>query len=78
MSKKNRKYGFPYNYDHLTPLHKFVNTKLNKVFLFYKDGNNLFAVEKADSVQQRVMLNETSFNNLLGALDKHGWTEVKV
>lgn len=76
MKSKNKSYGFPYNYSGQKPLHKFVNTVNNREMLFYKDGTKFALLEKRDGVQQRVLIDETSFSNMLGFLDRNGWNEV--
>jgi hypothetical protein len=78
MSKKNKKYGFPYDLARAKLLHKFVNPKLNKTMSFYIEGINYFAVETCNEHQQRVPLDDVMFGRMLGAMDKYGWDEVKV
>lgn len=78
MKSKNKSYGFPYNYSNQKPLHKFVNIVNSREMLFYKDGTKFALLEKRDGVQQRVLIDETSFNNMLGFLDRNGWKEIAV
>lgn len=76
MRSKNKSYGYPYNYSNQKPLHKFINQVSNKEMLFYKDGTKYAILEKRDGVQQRVLIDETAFNNMLCILDRNGWNEV--
>lgn len=75
MKSKNKSYGFPYNYSNQKPLHKFINGTTNIEMLFYKDGTKYALLEKRNGTQQRVLLDEVSFNNMLGFLDRNGWNE---
>lgn len=78
MKSKNKSYGFPYNYSNRRPLHKFVNETNAKTFTFYTEGSQFALVEQKDKIQQRVLLDETAFNNMLGFLDRNGWKEIAV
>lgn len=76
MSKKNKHYGFPYDYSSKKPLHRF--RKGDVEMLFYDESIGYTMLQKSPDHQQRVALNELSFNNMLGMLDKNGWLEVRV
>ncbi len=76
MSKKNKHYGFPYDYSSKKPLHRF--RKGDVEMLFYDESRGYTMLQKSPDHQQRVALNELSFNNMLGMLDKNGWLEVRV
>lgn len=78
MKSKNKSYGFPYDYSNRRPLHKFVNDFNAKTFTFYTEGTKYALLEQKDKVQQRVLLDETAFNNMLGFLDRNGWKEIAV
>lgn len=75
MSKKNKSYGFPYDYSSKKPLHIF--SKGDTKMFFYSEARSYTMLQKSPDQQQRVTLNELSFNNMLGMLDKNGWTEVR-
>lgn len=76
MSKKNKSYGFPYDYSSKKPIHHF--RKGDAEMFFYTEGRSFCMLQKTKEQQQRVTLNELSFNNMLGMLDKNGWTEVRI
>ena len=76
MSKKNKPYGFPYDYSNKKPLYRF--TKGSVEMLFYTEGNNYTLLQKVDGKQQRVHLNDVTLNNMLGMLDKNGFHQVSV
>mgnify|MGYP003336965863 FL=1 len=76
MSKKNKHYGFPYDYSSKKPLHRF--RKDDAEMLFYSENRGYIMLQKTPNQQQRVALNELSFSNMLGMLDKNGWTEVRI
>ncbi len=76
MSKKNKHYGFPYDYSAKKPLYKFIRGSVE--MLFYQDGANYALVQKVDGKQQRVHLNDSTLNNMLGTLDKNGFQQVSL
>jgi len=76
MKSKNKNYGFPYDYSFKKPLHVFINETNNKSISFYEDGTKIALVEKSDNSQQRVLIDSTSFTNMLGFLDRNGWKEI--
>lgn len=78
MKSKNKSYGFPYNYSNRRPLHKFISETNAKTYTFYTEGSKYALVEQVDKTQQRVLLDEVSFNNMLGVLDRNGWKEIAV
>lgn len=76
MSKKNKHYGFPYDYSKKTPLYKFRKGDIE--MNFYRDGLGYALVQKVDGQQQRVALNDVTLNNMLGMLDKNGFREIAI
>jgi hypothetical protein len=76
MSKKNKHYGFPYDYSFKKPIHKF--RKDNIEMTFYSEGNSYALLQKNNDHQQRVVLTDVAFNNMLGILDKNGFREIAI
>lgn len=78
MSKKNKHYGFPYDYSKRTPIHKFRNDSIGSEMSFYREGSFYALLQKTHDHQQRLILNDITFNNMLGMLDKNGWREISI
>ena len=76
MSKKNKHYGFPYDYSKRKPIHRFP--KEDTEMLIYTEGRNFVMLQKTPTHQQRVILNDINFNNMLGMLDKNEFKEIAV
>lgn len=76
MSKKNKPYGFPYDYSNLKPLHHFVNDNGSQI-KFYRDATRLVMLQITNEQQQRLFLDSTTMNNMMTRLDKTGWKELR-
>ena len=76
MKSKNKHYGFPYNYDSQKPIHKFVSPSNTNVYTFYKEGVKYAMLQKSEQGQQRVLLDDLGFSNMLTFLDRNGWNEI--
>jgi hypothetical protein len=76
MKSKSKNYGFPYDYSYQKPLHVFINEQTKKQVSFYQDGQKIAIVERDNNRQQRVLVDENAFNNMLGILDRNGWKEI--
>jgi len=76
MSKKNKQYGFPYDYSNKKPLYRFRKGSIEMNFYVEPKGYTL--LQKVDGKQQRVELNDTTLNNMLGMLDRNGFQQVTV
>lgn len=77
MSKKNKKYGFPYDYSKLKPIHSFVNDAGSQI-KFYLDATRYVMLQITNGQQQRLFVDSTTMNNMMSRLDKTGWKEVSV
>lgn len=77
MSKKNKKYGFPYDYSKLKPIHSFVNEQGGQI-KFYRETTKYVMLQITGELQQRLFLDSTTMNNMMSKLDKNGWKEVSV
>lgn len=76
MSKKNKHYGFPYDYSNKRPIHKFRKDCIEMTF--YSEGKGYAMLQKTPDHQQRVVLTDVAFNNMLGMLDKNGFREIAI
>ena len=75
MSKKNKHYGFPYDYSKRTPLYRFRKGCVE--MSFYPEGSGYAMLQKTEDHQQRVILNDTTLNNMLSMLDKNGFQQIR-
>lgn len=76
MSKKNKPYGYPYDYSNLKPLHHFTNDNGSSI-KFYRDATRLVMLQVNKDHQQRLFVDSTTMNNMMIRLDKTGWKEVR-
>lgn len=74
MSKKNKSYGFPYDYSNLSPLHSFINDNGASI-KFYRDATRLVMLQVTNGHQQRLFVDSTTMTNMMTRLDKNGWKE---
>jgi len=75
MSKKNKRYGFPYDYSNKKPIYRFVKGGVEMCFYLEVKGYTL--LQKVGDQLQRVSLDDVSLNNMLGMLDKNGFTQTQ-
>lgn len=78
MSKKNKHYGFAYDYSKKTPIHHFRNANVGSEMFFYKEMNGYVLLQKTNDHQQRLVLNDITFTNMLSMLDRNGWHEISI
>lgn len=76
MSKKNKPYGYPYDYSNLKPIHSFVNSSGSKIN-FYRDATRLVMLQINGDQQQRLFVDSTTMTNMMSRLDKTGWKELR-
>ena len=76
MSKKNKSYGFPYDYSNLKPLHHFVNGSGSQI-KFFRDATRLVMLQINKEQQQRLFVDSATMTNMMTRLDKTGWKELR-
>ena len=77
MSKKNKPYGFPYDYSNLKPIHAFINDDTGATIKFFRDATRLVMLQTTGEQQQRLFVDSTTMTNMMTRLDRTGWKEMR-
>lgn len=80
MRKVNKKYGYPYNIDNLTPVHIFKKDNCPEFRFYYKSGSmgKYIMQELRQDHKQCVVVDGSNLTNIMCMLDNNGWKEVRV